>query len=342
MTRFQGMFAAAFFIVLATGLLARGETGDAGPTSAVCGTCHAGIQKQWAESLHARSLEDPLYQAVLAWAIRDKGQGIAAFCAGCHSVARADTDGRSSSVECRSCHQGVPGRKPGQRLLIDPATPVLSPRKVSDAPHPVEVTNRLSSGAVCEPCHAELRNPRGITLCSTGIEAGTGLSGPGCAGCHMNPAGHRFEGSSPELLARAGTLTLDLTGGALRATVINNGAGHGLPTGSPLRQVHLVVRFLDASGKNLRTHREIFARVFAGADGRAPVPPWRAASVASDTRLGRRERRSFSYPIPAGARQVEAHLVYRRMPGKIVARLGLGDEPSTEAITMVRAVLSLP
>ncbi len=314
----------------------------AGSLPQACGTCHNQVRQQWEGSLHARSLEDPLYLAMRSWAIREKGEGMAKLCASCHSVALAAGHGRTSSVDCRACHQGVPAQKGGARLLVDPDTPVLAPRVAEGAPHPLESTSRLASGAVCEPCHAVLKNPRGVTLCSTGLEAGAYPPGPGCVDCHMGPAGHRFEGTSPRLLSQAAAVSLDTAGSVLRTTVLNTGTGHGLPTGSALRQVHLVITFLDAGGRTLASHREVFSRVFADAQGNAPVPPWRAASVARDTRLGRHEVRTFAYTIPNGARRVEARLIFHRAPVRIVHRLGLEDHPSVRPVTMVRVLRSLP
>jgi len=317
------------------------RTSGTGAEGSSCGSCHPRIHEQWSRSLHAGSTDDPVYRAVRGWAVEDMGGGIAKLCAGCHSVALAGSAGRTSSVDCRVCHQGIPGKQPHERLVVDPEAPVLVPRAVAQAPHAVKVTGHLASGAVCQPCHAVLRNPRGVTLCSTGHEAGS-VPGPGCTGCHMGTGGHAFEGTSPRLLARAASLVLDEGKDSLKAIVLNRGAGHGLPTGSPLRQIHLEVRFLDASGRVLATHRAVFSRVFADAEGRAPAPPWRAASVARDTRLGRGERRVFSYPVPRGARRAEARLVFHRVPAKIVTRLGLADELSVRPVTMARAVCSLP
>jgi len=307
-----------------------------------CGACHPVQLRQWRTSLHAHSLDDPLYVAMRAWAARDQGPDILRRCANCHTTPILGTRHRTAGVTCAVCHQGrvaAPGPK-GWR--VDPEAPVLGPgRGGPSAPHAVAAMPAPGSGRPCLVCHGELRNPHGVALCTTGPEAAAGGSSD-CRACHMPGGDHTFGATGPRLLRAAAALDVDLSARTVRVAVINRGAGHAIPTGSALRRVVLLVTFRDAAGRPLASHREIFARIFKDAAGRTPAPPWRAVAVSSDTRLPRGRRRAFVYPIPAEARTVEARLVFLRAPAALLARLDLAADPLARPVEMARMVRTIP
>jgi len=306
-----------------------------------CATCHASEARQWRRSLHARSMEDPLYLAMRGWARADLGGQAPKMCSNCHSVALAGGAGRTPSVNCVSCHRGA-GVSPGPAgWRVEPGPQVAASRPTASSPHPVVVNPRLASGELCLVCHGELHNPRGVPICTTGQEAGPPGSRPGCTTCHMPFASHVFPGSSARLLSQAASLAIELNGRQAVVTVVNLGTGHALPTGSILRRVRLEVFFQDKTGQELGRRSETFARTLEDAGGHAPVPPWRAAAVHSDTRLQRGERRVFRYPIPAGARRITARLVYSRAPAKLLERLGLANAPDLQPAEMTRTTRGL-
>jgi len=315
----------------------------AGPTTAEkpCGTCHRAHQEQWEASFHSKSLSDPLYLAMRRWAASEAGEGIRDLCANCHSVPIEGTDRRTSAVTCQACHQGVSVGEGPSGWRVNPAAPVAAPSEV-EAPHGVVRSPALVSGAVCEACHAELRNARGVPLCTTSAEAEALQPGPDCLECHMKGGSHRFDGTGPSVLRAAADLWVDFDAGKATVVVRNKGAGHALPTGSALRQIHLVTTFLDGSGRPMETAIEVFARVFEDAEGNAPVPPWRATAVRKDTRITRGERRVFSYPVPPDARAISVRLVFHRAPEKIARRLGLSDLPMLRPVEMARLEREVP
>jgi hypothetical protein len=105
--------------------------------------------------------------------------------------------------------------------------------------------------------------------------------------------------------------------------------------------VILVTRLVAADGREVSSHREVLARVLADAEGRSPAPPWRATTVAADTRLEAAGRRLYSYPVPAGAARVETELVFWRAPEPLLGRFGLTGEPAFAPVTMARVVREL-
>ena len=110
--------------------------------------------------------------------------------------------------------------------------------------------------------------------------------------------------------------------GQLQVTVqiSNKGAGHYVPTGSPLRQLIMEVRADAGEGRQFREER-IYRRTVADQQGKPVAIEHMAflkgAKVLTDTRLAPDEKRteSFSFPIPQGAQtRVTATLKYYYSP----------------------------
>ncbi len=113
----------------------------------------------------------------------------------------------------------------------------------------------------------------------------------------------------------------------LRVAVENTGAGHWIPTGMPSKQ--MVLEVSTAWGSFVRSERFIFGRRIVDDAGNrlrtvADIMT-RGASIPSDTRLRPRQRREFSYTLPA---PVDA-------PTKLVVRLFY---ESTEAAASMGAL----
>ena len=307
-----------------------------------CAACHAAQHDRWQTSRHADSLGSPLYRGMREWARADAGEEVAGRCATCHSIVDPAGGGRTGAVTCEACHQAL---ITGPSVLaVDRALPVAAARTV-EAPHPIVVDPSLASGGRCLACHAEMTTPAGVPVCTTGPEVAGRSGGPGCVTCHMPGASHAFAGAVAPLLARAARLVVDRRDDEIVVSVTNSGAGHALPTGSALRTVRLEVEFRDRSGAVLGDNRNdpaaTLMRVLEDADGNAPVPPWRAAAVARDSRLSPGERRAFAYPLPAGTATVTARLVYHRAPAPILERLGIAAEGLFAPIEMARFELPL-
>ena len=147
---------------------------------------------------------------------------------------------------------------------------------------------------------------------------------------------HRFHDAlSPRFLADAIGVSLtaraDSDAIVAEVEVANRGVGHHLPTGSPMRHMLLVVSAeagaaaltlaegsaLPAwSGADLEGRPgRAFAKLLADGEGRRPVPPWRAATLSSDTRIpaGGHDRSTYRFRRDrAGPVRVSAILLVRR------------------------------
>ena len=54
-------------------------------SSKECGECHQEIYSQWSQSMHSRSLSDPVYQTVINEMVKQTGGAKKVFCLSCHA-----------------------------------------------------------------------------------------------------------------------------------------------------------------------------------------------------------------------------------------------------------------
>ena len=111
-------------------------------------------------------------------------------------------------------------------------------------------------------------------------------------------------------------------GGQLKVSVqvTNQGAGHSVPTGSPLRQLILELRAASYNGKQFHEER-VYRRTVADASGttlnREHLAFLKGARVVSDTRLAPNQSRmeTFTFPVPQGVQtRVDASFFYYYSP----------------------------
>ena len=331
-----------------------------GAQSFSCGSCHEAIFDEWAGSAHGGKSR---FGARFADLEREYPDG-AGVCASCHDPAPlGDERERSGHVHCDFCHKvaaandGEIGLTHGRfgLQLLRPARGqlVFGPR--DDSPRsensfsPFQRDSRL-----CASCHEGV--VFGVRVYETYSEwraSPAGRAGTQCQECHMKPTGRManlapghggierdaktvanhqfFDGSQLDMLRREVNLTLETTRdeSAVRAIIdVRAGnVGHRVPTGSPDRNLTLLVEAFDADGRPLASTGgprlptfvgeesragRVFAKVLRDWQGHRPVPFWRASPEFDDTRLspGATERTEFVYPREAV--RVTAKLVYRR------------------------------
>jgi hypothetical protein len=206
---------------------------------------------------------------------------------------------------------------------------------------PVHTTSLL-----CSTCH-EYRNALGFHVLTTYSEwenSPYAKSGQVCQSCHMygvqgkiadvrvrtDSGGginvHRMPGSrSVDQLNRAIQSQMATTRQGDKVKVVvkltNTGAGHYVPTGSPMRKLILEVR-LDPFGEGQPQRVErVYARRVQDQMGttleREHVAFLRGAKVVEDTRFAPKETRTetFTFDLPASRRaRVEANLYYFYSP----------------------------
>ncbi len=321
----------------------------------VCGQCHLSIVESWKESAHARSMESRLFQDAMAAAEREAGPSVRAGCLGCHAPLALQTgdsglDRKVSweGVTCDYCHsvRSVDVENSSPRAKVEYSLAKSGPLKdVVSGAHPTVYSPVHVTASVCAPCH-EHRNAQGLAVLTTYSEwkaSRYGKEGKNCQSCHMaavagNVADARFErepttninihrmaGSrSVTQLNRALKMRLDVAreGGRAKVTVelTNVGAGHAIPTGSPLRQLILDVIARSSDGKESRA-KKIYSRAVKDASGKVLEKEHfvflKAAGVVLDSRLAPDETRQevFYFDAPAGATtEIKAVLSYFYSP----------------------------
>lgn len=280
-----------------------------------CNGCHYEIHDSWADSAHADALGNEAFQAAMA------ATGNSPLCTSCHTplvnqqpaLVREYSGGPLGSalvepneswdaslsaegVTCAACH--VRGET------------VVGSRPASGAPHPVAVSEELGSSEFCASCHQLDWEGAEAPLYDTYGEWSRSpypAAGVQCQDCHMPPrsglitagdfAAHRDHGVTADP-ARAVTMLADIPPGGLTRgetltgtlTLMNTGAGHSFPTGSPFTLVVVQVVAVDAEGQDtgepfeLRLERPIAAE-----------PPF--APTGPDTRLKAGETRAVEFSL---------------------------------------------
>ena len=320
-----------------------------------CGRCHQDIYRYWKASLHAQAAEDTRFQAAFT-KLKDESTrtDLDQVCLRCHAPALLQGQDfvwekkvSWEGVTCDFCHS-VRG------IRADAAAPfILDVGQVKSGPlrdaqptgHAARYADTFSSSMLCNPCH-QFTNERGLAVLST-YDEWQASPYPGrsvtCQNCHMrstsgkvvDPKVKRIASSSVNLHEMPGGHSITELNRALQALiaserhgntvdvtvqVTNRGAGHRLPTGSPLRTIVMVVQLDSGTGKPQSATRTYGRSVVDENNQEAldEATVWlHGTRVVRDDRLAPNERRverfSFQTPANAPARAV-AKFYYRYSP----------------------------
>jgi hypothetical protein len=326
------------------------------PSSAeLCGDCHRAIYDGWKKSAHATAMESRLFQDALKGAEADFGVRARKNCLACHAPVAVLTGDLElirkvswEGVTCDYCHsiQEVTTTGGNPKAKVEFTLVKSGPSKDLSSPaHGTRFSPLHTSSLACITCH-EYSNSQGFPVLATYSEwkkSTYGKNGVGCQTCHM----YRIEGDvvDPRVI-RSATLTLNLheipgghsiqqlnkaikadlsttrEGDQLRVVVklTNRGAGHDVPTGSPLRQLILELHADSLAGHHFSEQR-IYRRTVADRSGallnREDLVFVKGARLVTDTRLapGETKTETFSFPMPAGTQtRVKASLYYYYSP----------------------------
>ena len=319
-----------------------------------CGACHRAIQDSWKLSSHAHAMDSRLFQDVLEMAEADYGAGARKHCLGCHAPVAVQINDLAlvrkvswEGVTCDFCHSikdvSMTGTNP--RATVQFSLVKTGPLKDSvSTGHGTEYSAVHTSSEICALCH-EYKNAGGFPVLTTYSEwknSRYAKEGRQCQSCHMSRVAGavvdpkvKRSTAGVNLHAMPGSHSLDQLTSTVRAQmatthegdklkvtveVVNQTAGHYVPTGSPLRQIVLEVRADGYGGQNYREERT-YARTIADQKGvtvtREHVAFMKGARVVSDTRLAPGEKRTetFTFPAPPGSQtQVRATFQYYYSP----------------------------
>jgi hypothetical protein len=317
-----------------------------------CGRCHQDIHRYWKVSLHAQAADNPRFQEAFARAkATSPGDPGCLICHAPAAVYMRDTKWEKKTswegVTCDFCHS-VRSIKPGadRPFVLDAGRVKTGPLKGGQsAAHETAYSEVYTSSALCAPCH-QYTNDKKFDVLTTYSEWQAGAFGSrnmACQTCHMRatagnvvdpkiarsaelsvnihemPGGHSVTELNRALLAQ---ITAERKGDTLEVTVqvTNRGAGHKVPTGSPLRAIVMTVEADNGVGARHSASRT-YGRVVVDEAGKELQDEagvyQRGARAASDNRIAPGERRverfSFAMPRTTPARAL-ARFFYRYAP----------------------------
>ena len=300
-------------------------------------------------------MESRLFQDALKSAESDFGAPARKVCLSCHSPIAVQTGDLGlvrkvswEGVTCDYCHsiRDVTWNGANPKATVEFSLVKSGPWKgVESSAHATAFSAVHTSSLACVSCH-EYRNAQGFPVLTTYTEwneSSYGQEKGGCQSCHMARVQgdvvdprvkraaepminlHQIPGShSLEQLNKAvrAQISANHEGGTLKVfvEVQNRGAGHSVPTGSPLRQLILELRADSFDGRHYRQERT-YRRAVADASGkpvdREDLAFVKGARVLSDTRLTANEtrREAFTFQVPPGTQtQLEANFYYYYSP----------------------------
>lgn len=261
--------------------------------AAVCGRCHTLIYQSWKDTLHARSLVDPIFDTAYLEAYRMTQGKAKTFCLACHAPTTQFTKDfeirqeiTSEGITCDFCHtlKDVKLAKQGlHELKIETGLVKWGTHGQEKAPnHEVAASKLYQDSLICAGCH-EYVNPKGVVVLGTYSEWSAGFyrkQGTPCQRCHMpisrQEEGYLTEGgliarkeinlhdiaggsSVPQLkkMLKVGIASVERLGGRVRVVVeiTNHGAGHRIPTGLPTKRLVLTLKATTAQGKSFVAER---------------------------------------------------------------------------------------
>jgi len=319
-----------------------------------CGRCHRDILEAWRQSSHARAMENPIFQDALERAEQIRGRDARQICLGCHApTVQHSGDGSMKmkvsweGVTCDFCHSlksvEVQQHSATMNVRFD-GTKTGPLRDASSIAHGTAYSAIHTTSLVCAGCH-EYRNAQGFGVLTTYSEweqSSYGSGGTNCQNCHMaetsanvvDPKIKRLSRSTVNLHAMPGSRSLDMLNKAVRlrlrtrregnelvaeVDLENRGAGHSIPTGSPLRRIELEVE-MAARGQPLR-QRRVYERQVVDANGkqifREELIFLSAVRELRDTRLrpGEKRQEVFRFPLAASeSARLYARLWYNYSP----------------------------
>lgn len=327
-------------------------------TAEYCGDCHRAIYEGWKKSAHAAAMESRLFQDAEKAAEEDYGSSARRVCMGCHSPAGVAVGDLAlmrkvswEGITCDYCHSirdvNATGGNPAARVEFTNVKSGPSKDAVSPA-HGTVFSAVHTSSLICATCH-EYRNSTGFAVLTTYSEwknSAYGKEGKQCQSCHMftvhgeivdargvktaergdevnlheMPGSHSVQQLNRAIRTRFSSLR---EGDQVKVTVklTNAGAGHYVPTGSPMRQMILEVLLSPYGGGQTQQQRRVYARTVVDQKGaavkREPAAFLKSAKAVADTRIAPQETRTetFAFTLPPGKRaKAEVNLYYYYSP----------------------------
>ncbi|MCZ7401634.1 MAG: multiheme c-type cytochrome [Candidatus Methanoperedens sp.] len=306
-----------------------------------CANCHQERYNEWSRSMHALSVNDPIFEAEYLHALESdpKYRG---YCLTCHSPTTRITNDlnltKSISVEgvtCSFCHSvtGVVNNN----YIFSQSNPMQGPYTDSktDA-HASAYSGLHNKSEFCAGCHDFSIN--GVPISQTYTEWKEGpyaAEGKQCQDCHMETKTgvaakngtirdkvyqhFWYGGHTGQFLENAFRINSSIqeTGNRVKVTlnITNNNVGHMIPSGLPSRKVILDLNVSDRQGHEIYSSEKVYTKTLVDQYNNEVSDFWKAAAVANDNRFKPQESRIevFEFDTPNGTDgiNVKASLTYQ-------------------------------
>ena len=372
----------AFLLIFITPILTKTWAQELRP-SPECMECHRSAFAEWRGSAHAHSSKwtNPLYRGMLEWAERSGSAELSQSCQRCHEPAQhfkskvnVPLTVIQEGVGCDFCHsaQFKKKSKPAEFEINKDGVKHGPIKDAISSTHECSFSKDHTVSEFCLVCHSNPGKASGLLFCDTQIEWQEFIESKTrieCQDCHMptregraatlgkmrdNIHSHNFWGGYAEKMLHSAVM-LDISAGVrgnnvyIQVIANNRGAGHYVPTGSPMRFLVLEVVAKNSEGRviwrNWHTNPieedpgAVFMRLLENREGQAPVPPWEAVRERFDQRLRPDEPRKLVYSIPElNVSLIEAKLVYRVAPPTLLRKLNITETRYTEPRIMATEI----
>lgn len=287
-----------------------------------CKECHEEIWNEWTGDRHAKAWVGELYTEM-------SDNHRKPDCWSCHaprpvletglaSPAEARANKRESGINCLTCHLNKDrthvvgsGEHPrGQASVPPDCGPIGWDKFPSD-------TRQEATINFCGRCH----NLHGTHTEFLGSKYAR--EGKTCLSCHMEEVvgvvanggkprrrrSHRMKGGhSPEMLKRAMRVDAEVKEGQVVARIVNQGAGHRIPTDARHRAIRLFIEFFDKNGQPVAARAAEYeaqmdlVRLFYRWEHKEPT------TIDPDGTLGKNNWRESSIAVPERAAGGSARL----------------------------------
>lgn len=306
--------------------------------SGYCGQCHQEIYKNWKNSLHALSFQDPIFYTAYLGAIKTSPYKAKKTCLKCHAPIAflqndfdLKKDNSREGVSCDFCHR-IKNINLGSHFPFSITTDntKFGPFKNRKSPvHKTSYSPLHKSSLLCAGCH-EYRNEKGVHILSTYSEWKESFyakNNINCQECHM-PAvkgkivSEKIKPVSDErinLHEVSGGHSIDQLKKAVRVEIIdvqrnrdnlivrvkisNIGSGHKVPTGLPTRK--LILSFEAKTPRSVlykeeRTYQKVLVNSKNEIIEHDPDLFLRSENIFSDNRIAPKEERieTFTFSAP--------------------------------------------
>lgn len=272
-------------------------------SSAECGKCHKDIYSTWKNSLHAQSVNNPVFWAAFIQAYYQSEESAKQKCLLCHApIVQWNQDHKlfqpitREGISCDYCHSITKisaGKKPSGYqhefglVKQGPLKNVVSPV------HETRFNEFYKESRYCSGCH-EYESENGLKLIETYSEwkqSSYPAKGIHCQNCHMRKVPGKIVAEEILKIPDREISSHDIAGGhsltmrensldiriktiqrykqklLVTVNLTNKGAGHKIPTGLPSKKIILEVAVLTPDGQVNQASQRIYQKVVVDDQG---------------------------------------------------------------------------